>query len=146
MELLDFHSEPLQWHKKDLFICRISKNPLWTIRMKSAQMVSNLKFSPLLFTQVLNTRQDREVVSACLRNASGELSFLEEGVTAAMQLRGKQTGRPSCPNSRRTSSPQKIMGKRQTTNLSVRIHLPWEFQFIFQRPCACEKIRNTSAD
>ena len=36
MELLDFHSEPLQWHKKDLFICRISKNPLWTIRMKSA--------------------------------------------------------------------------------------------------------------
>ena len=36
MELHDFHSEPLQWHKKDLFICRISKNPLWTIRMKSA--------------------------------------------------------------------------------------------------------------
>ena len=39
MELLDFHSEPLQWHKKDLFICRISKNPLWTIRMKSVRVV-----------------------------------------------------------------------------------------------------------
>ena len=78
-----------------------------------------IKVSLYFFTQVLNTRQDLEVVSACLRNASGELSFLEEGVTAAMQLRGKQTGRPSCPNSR-TLCRQKIMGKQQTTNLSVR--------------------------
>ena len=79
---------------------------------------NTIKVPLYFFTQVLNTRQDLEVVSACLRNASGELSFLEEGVTA-MQLRVKQTGRPSCPNSR-TLCRQKIMGKQQTTNLSVK--------------------------
>ena len=56
MELLDFHSEPLQWHKKDLFKCRIFKNHLWTIRMKSVA-----KLRPDFYTWGAGARGGRPV-------------------------------------------------------------------------------------